>query len=467
MLWGGLLNLSTPIGANTRLMLNNTYNRTSDNDARRDRPRSRTSVRAHIDRLQYVERSVRSNQLAAEHQIGTRHRIDWSATSSGVTRDEPDRSEFVSVLDPGAPNESSNRLWLNTGNQGAVRTFATLDESSAEGRLNYQLTVPWHGRDHSVKVGGLYRSTDRDADSRAFSISAAGVPESVRALPPEQLFDGRFTQGAMTVFDLAPLGQGGSYEARDRLSAGFAMVEFGISDRFRLIGGARLEHDKLHVDATSTLGAPVDSDKDWTDVLPSAALNVRLTERQSLRLSLSRTLARPEYRELSPVISRDVIGGDNVQGDPNLERTRIANADLRWEWYPDAGEVVSVALFGKQFDKPIERVYRPVGSGARTVFHLNAEGADNYGVNWSFEEHGLRRRATEPATFFTNLTVIGDQARRNDGERDEQESSHGRTSSIRHQRGSDVRTARGFHERHAPLQRTGERIDAARPALRT
>jgi outer membrane receptor protein involved in Fe transport len=242
--------------------------------------------------LQYVERSVRSNQLVGDHQLGTRHRVDWSATSSAVTRDEPDRSEFVSVLDPGAPNESTNRLWLNTGNQGAVRTFATLDESSAEGRLNYQMTFPWHGRDHSIKVGGLYRSTDRDADSRAFSISAAGVPESVRSLPPEQLFDGRFTQGAMTVFDLAPLGQGGSYEARDRLGAGFAMLELGISDRFRLIGGARLEHDKLHVDATSTLGAPVDSDKDWTDVLPSAALNVKLTERQSLR-SIP-VLARPE-----------------------------------------------------------------------------------------------------------------------------------------------------------------------------
>jgi len=408
VLWGGLLNLSTLIGVNTRLMLNNTYNRTSDNDARTEiGSLENEGVRAHIDRLQYVERSVRSNQLAAEHQIGTRHRIDWSATSSGVTRDEPDRSEFVSVLDPGAPDASSTRLWLNTGNQGAVRTFSTLDESSAEGRLNYQLTFPWRGREHSVKVGGLYRSTDRDADSRAFSISAAGVPESVRALPPEQLFDGRFTQGAMTVFDLAPLGQGGSYEARDRLGAGFAMLELGITERFRLIGGARFERDELHVDATSTLGAPVDSDKDWTDVLPSAALNVRLTESQSLRLSLSRTLARPEYRELSPVISRDVIGGDNVQGDPNLERTRIANADLRWEWYPAAGEVVSVAVFGKQFDKPIERVYRPVGSGARTVFYLNADGADNYGVELELRKNmGLLAAPLNALTFFTNVTVM-------------------------------------------------------------
>lgn len=128
---------------------------------------------------------------------------------------------------------------------------------------------------------------------------------------------------------------------------------------------------------------------------------------QSLRLSLSRTLARPEYRELSPIASRDVIGGDNVEGDPNLERTRIANADLRWEWYPSSGELVSVAVFAKQFDKPIERVYRPVGSGARTVFYLNADGADNYGVELELRKSlAMFANALEPLTAFTNVTVM-------------------------------------------------------------
>ena len=465
VLWGGLLNLSTLLGANTRLTLNNTYNRTSDNDARMEfGSLENEGVRAHIDRLQYVERSVRSNQLAAEHQIGTRHRIDWSATSSAVTRDEPDRSEFVSVIDPSATDESAPLLWLSTGNQGAVRTFSTLDESSGEGRLNYQLTFPWHGREHSVRIGGLYRATNRDADSRAFSISAAGLGESVRALPPEQLFDGRFTQGAMTVFDLAPLGQGGSYEARDRLSAGFAMTEIGLTDRIRVIGGARFEQDKLHVGAASTLGTPVETDKNWTDVLPSAAINVRLTDDQSLRLSLSRTLARPEYRELSPVISRDVIGGDNIQGDPALDRTRIANADLRWEWYPNAGEVVSVALFGKQFDKPIERVYRPVGSGAHTVFYINADGADNYGVELELRKNmGFVAAPLNPVTLFTNLTVMESKIELGETTASATNKNRRMVGQAPYVINAGLTYARPSGSTSATLlfNRTGERIDAA------
>jgi TonB-dependent receptor len=465
VLWGGLFNLSTLIGTSTRLRLNNTYNRTADNDARSETGSlENEGVRAHIDRLQYVERSVRSNQLAAEHHLGDRHRIDWAVTSSGVTRDEPDRSEFVSVLERDTPDGADAARWLNTGNQGAVRTFSTLDETSAEGRMNYQLTFPWRSQQHSVKVGGLYRSTDRDADSRAFSISAAGMPQSTRQLPPEQLFDGRFTQGSDAVFDIAPLGQGGSYSARDRLRAGFAMAEIGITDRVRFVGGARLEQDKVRVHAVSTLGSPVTTEKTWTDVLPSAALNLKLTESQSLRLSLSRTLARPEYRELSPISSRDVIGGDNIEGDPDLERTRISNADLRWEWYPATGELVSLAVFGKRFDKPIERVYRPVGSGSRTVFYLNADGADNYGVELELRKGmGFLANALQPFTAFTNVTVM--QSTIKLGETTASATNRNRRmvgqAPYVVNAGLTYSTRSGAMSATVLVNRTGERIDAA------
>jgi len=407
VLWGGLFNVSTLLGTKTRLMLNNNYNRTADNDARQEfGSLENEGIRTKVDRLQYVQRSVRSNQLAAEHELSSRHRLDWSYTNSAVRRDEPDRSEFVTVLE-GAPGGTDDELWLNTGNQGAVRTFSKLYEKNNEARVNYLLTFPWRGRQSSVKLGALYRATDRDADTRAFSMSAAGAADTIRDLPAEQIFDGRFTQPSSKVFDIAPLGQGGAYTARDRLGAAYAMGELAISDRVRFIGGARVERDRLDVDAASTLGAPVSTHKNWPDVLPSAALNLRLTEAQSLRFSLTRTLARPEYRELSPITSRDVIGGDNVQGDPSLERTRIWNEDVRWEWYPAAGEVVSIALFAKQFDLPIERVYRPVGSGARTVFFINADAADNYGVELELRKGlGFLASSLQQVVGFTNVTLM-------------------------------------------------------------
>jgi outer membrane receptor protein involved in Fe transport len=407
VMWGGLANFSTLIAGHSRLMFNNTYSRTADNDARREYGFfENEGFNARIDRQQYVQRAMRSTQVAADHQFGEQQRVDWAVTSSGVSRDEPDRTEFVYVIEPGS-NGTDVLRWHNSSNAGAVRTFSSLTEDNREGRLNYQLNFAALGRQHFLKVGGLYRETDRDADTRAFAITAPAASNTIRELPPEQLFDGRLTGPTDSVLHIIPLAQGGSYQAKDRLSAGYLMAEVGLTNRVRLITGARYESDQLVVDATSTLGQPVRTGNDWSDLLPSVALNLDLTEVQNLRLSVSRTLARPEYRELVPIKSRDVLNGDDLEGNPDLERTRIDNIDLRWEWYPSSGEVLSIGLFAKRFDKPIERVYRAAGANSRFVGFVNAASARNFGVELEARK-GLEflGRIFEPLSLFSNLTLM-------------------------------------------------------------
>jgi len=407
VLWGGLANLSTMIGEGSRLSFNGMYNRTADNDARVERGHlENEGIDVRITRMQYVERAVHSAQLSGEHQLGA-HRFDWAVTQSGVRRDEPDRSEFVQVVSAASPGGPDVLSWLNSSNGGAVRTFSTLDEKSTEGKADYHLTFSAADREHSIKIGGLARRTTRDADTRAYSISAPGAGDSVTRLDPEQIFDGRFARGADSVFIIAPLSQGGSYDANDRLAAGYIMSEIGLTSRLRLIGGARYENDQLTLHAISTLGDTVPVKKNWTDVLPSIALNFQFTDDQQLRLSAARTLARPEYRELAPIKSRDVLGGDDVAGTEALQRTRVGNVDLRWEWYPRSGELLSFGVFAKQFDNPIERVYQAAGSGTRTVFYTNAKSATNYGI-----EAEVRRNLSFLATsldrfqVFSNVTVM-------------------------------------------------------------
>ncbi|MGQ0767135.1 MAG: TonB-dependent receptor domain-containing protein [Gemmatimonadota bacterium] len=407
VLLGGLANFSTLIGGNSRISLNNTWNRTADNDARTERGDfENEGIRAQIDRMQYVERSVRSNQLAADHQVGS-HAINWAITSSGVTRDEPDRSEFVSVIEQDSPGGPETLRWLSTGNAGAVRTFSALDESSNEGRANYQLSFQARGRSHHLKVGGLYRRTGREADNTAYAIAGPLAGQAIRELRPEELFAGPFTGSKASVFDIFPLSQGGSYDAEDRLSAGFLMADVALTDRIRMITGARLESDRLRLNAQSTLGAPVEVSRDWTDALPSLAFNIALSEAASLRLSATRTLARPEYRELAPIKSRDVINGDDLEGNPELQRTRIINVDARWEWYPTGGEVLSFGVFAKRFENPIERVYRAAGASSRFIAFVNADAATNYGVEIEVrKELGSFAEFLAPFVLFANGTLM-------------------------------------------------------------
>ncbi|HEU4699025.1 MAG TPA: TonB-dependent receptor [Gemmatimonadales bacterium] len=408
VLWGGLLNLGTTVGAHSRLSLNATYNRSADNEARRETGFSENlGGEFRIDRLRYVERAVRSSQLAGEHALGDAHHVDWSLTLSGVHRREPDRSEFVSALETDPATGAQTARWFGGGNEGAVRTFADLREHAVEGAANYIVTLGRAAAAPALKLGALLRDTRRTSLTRAYGLSAPTLPAEARALPPEQLFDGRYTGAGASWFQIAPLAQGGSYEAADRLYAGYAMTDVGLlAGRLRLIAGARLEHSRVRVVAEPTLGAPVTTTPTYTDVLPSATLNYSLSDRQTLRFAVSQTLARPEYRELAPVQYREVLGGDNVVGNAGLRRTRIRNADLRWELYPAAGEVVSLAVFAKHFDAPIERVYLAT-SGTRVVKYVNAASARNVGV-----EAEVRKRldVVSPAlrglTAFANMTLM-------------------------------------------------------------
>lgn len=399
-LWGGLLNLGTLLGTRNRISFSNTYDRTADNDARVESGSiERYGASVDVQRLDYVQRSMYSSQLAGEHDFGAQ-RAQWALTASAVTRDEPDRSELVYQHDVDPATGSPQLLWFNSG-EGAVRTFSTLDEHSYEGRGDYEFELGSPERSRLLKLGVLGRTTSRAADTRAYQISAPRMTTEQRALPPEQLFDGRFTAPDVAVLNISPLGQGGQYTASDRLGAGYAMADIALGDRLHAIGGARIESSDVTVDAVSTLGTRLVTKPRFTDVLGSMALNVALTDAQNLRLSLARTLARPEYRELAPLTTRDVIGGVLLRGNPDLVRTRIDNLDARWEWYPATGEVLSAGVFAKRFQDPIERVYQSTSNGDIITF-ANADHAVDYGL-----ELEVRKSLSTIAEVLDGLTAFG------------------------------------------------------------
>ncbi|MGH7503670.1 MAG: TonB-dependent receptor domain-containing protein [Longimicrobiales bacterium] len=414
ILWGGLMNLSTLLGERTRLIANATYNRTSDNEGRTEIGSSENhgGLPLRIDRLRFVERSVYSAQLEGEHELNDRHHMDWGLTASGVERNEPDRSEIVYAMQSD-PVSGATLLpaWFSVSNEGAVRTFGQLGETSHEGSLNYRLSFGDPGKKNALKVGAVVRRTNRDSDNRAYSISTGALGREERELRPEQIFDGRFSGSDDRVFRITPLSQGGAYTAEDRLYAGFVMLDIGLTDRIRVIGGARYERSETDVVATPTIGSSITTTPRYTDVLPALSVNMRLGETATLRLSASQTLARPEYRELAGIQYREVLGGDNVLGNPGLERTLIQNFDARWEWYPNSGEVLSVGVFAKSFDSPIERVYLAT-SGTRVISFVNAESAENYGVEVEARKRlGLIAESLDAFSIFTNATLMKSEIR--------------------------------------------------------
>lgn len=387
VLWGGLANFSTLLGSRVRLALNNTYNRTMDSEARQERGFSENlGIPLHVTRQRYVERSVYSSQLALQSDLTASQKVDFALTASGVTRTEPDRSEFVQAVfnDPNTGQPMAPQ-WFGTNTEGAVRSFSDLRENAVEARGSYRLQFGDAGYTTALKVGGLGRYGVRDANSTAYSLIGSGLTQAEREAAPEAIFS-QYLSPSDNVWRVTPLGAGGTYDATDFLYAGFAMVEKEFGPRWQLITGARAEYSDVKVRSEPTIGARTSTRPTFFDVLPSLAVTFRPDESTNLRFSASQTLSRPEYRELAPIQYREVIGFDIVTGNPDLKRATIQNVDLRWERYLGDGEVLSLAVFGKRFTNPIERVYRG-SSGTRIVSFVNALGADNYGVELEARKH--------------------------------------------------------------------------------
>ena len=409
VLWGGMVNLSTYVGQNTKFDLSNTYDRTADNQAHLDWGTfEEFSQIDSIRRTQvnYIERTVRSNQLRAEHRLGTRQVVNLSLTSSAVTRDEPDRSDLLYGYELDANGNRLPFAWIGFLPEGGKKTTSHLDEDGLAGSLNYSLSLGSANHESLLKIGGDYRHTSRNATMSSYNLQPNGLTAAQRTGTPDQIFYGAFTDPDSNRITLGPNSAGGTYDAKDGVASGYGMVEVPVGSRFRIIGGARVENWTLDMHVQPTSLGLIRIKRQNTDVLPSLAINATLTPNQTLRLSASQTLARPEYRELAPVNYRGMSGERDIFGDSSLVRTLIQNYDMRWEWYPNYTEVLSVALFAKRFDKPIEQI-DVATSGASQLSFTNANSAFNYGVELEMRK-GLDfvTPMLRPFSVFTNATFI-------------------------------------------------------------
>jgi outer membrane receptor protein involved in Fe transport len=104
----------------------------------------------------------------------------------------------------------------------------------------------------------------------------------------------------------------------------------------------------------------------------------------NFRLNYGQTIARPSFRELAAYYSYDPIVSDFVEGNPLLKLTSIDNYDMRWEWFPHPGELLSVSLFYKNLKNAIERGNVKQEGDVITFFNNDAK---LYGVEFEVRKN--------------------------------------------------------------------------------
>ena len=174
------------------------------------------------------------------------------------------------------------------------------------------------------------------------------------------------------------------YTAELNYNSVYAMVDYTLGLDWQVIAGVRYEmYDQTTDTFDLTTGAPVQGVIDESVALPSLGINWFYAEDQQLRLAVSQTIARPDFKEASNAVYFDNEFNVRVRGNKDLQTSDILNVDLRWEWYfgDNDDDVLSVAAFYKDMTDPIERVVQPAsGTAENSRTFQNSDSAELYGI---------------------------------------------------------------------------------------
>lgn len=324
--------------------------------------------------LRFVGRSILFGQLMGDHRNlgGTDLRLRWTGYAATGSRDEPDTRQVT--YGPTANEDDPSIIWRPKSSSGS-RLFFDLQTRDFGGVLSMRHPL-WS--EAYATIGGRAGSSRRDfAVRRLVNFKSPEVnDQQLLAQPPEILFR-----------DLGPFAfvreltrPQDSFKARSMIYAGYAMIETPLFGSLKFAGGARVEAFDQKVDVidpftgelvTTTEQVEVDgnvetierdasTDRTDVDILPSGTLVYGVSDSVFIRGAYGFTVARPIARELAEVQFYDFELDRNVKGSPDVQRTRIHNMDLRFEWFFGKTDLIALSGFYKLFDDPIELVIEEV-----------------------------------------------------------------------------------------------------------
>ena len=339
-----------------------------------------------------------TNQLNGEHSITQKLKFNWYGAFNILDSYTPDQRRIMYTKTIGSTDPYVLNISNTLSQQSGSRIFQTLSDYiyTGGGDVTYKI------KQQTIKAGYMIQVKDRLYDAQLFAIFLPTDNPALRLLDASSAFTAsNFGTGSDNKFAFNSIqNRGFRYLANTILNAGYLQFDNKLSDALRVVWGLRVEDfDQL-----------IGSVKKWdsrhtyskvTDYLPGVNATLKLTQKANLRLTGSQTVIRPELRELSRLTIYDFELNASVSGTPTLKRTKITNFDIRYELYPQAGEMFTVGVFYKNFENPIESIYSEGSGGASLFSFQNAAKATAFG----FELEG-RKKLNKHFTIQANGSYI-------------------------------------------------------------
>lgn len=381
---------------------------------------------ASSDNLEYNQRSLSHALLNGVHLLKKNTwEIDWRFAGTLSKTADPDIRKT-------AFTETAVDTFFNAGAGGnPARIWRNLSEFNGVGKIDITRNYKFQGLDAKLKFGASHVYKIRDYEILFFDIQFFGSqnwpnPDPSLVLNPENIYPG--TQNNIYYQSGNPNPNPNAYSSNVNNTGAYISNEMNFGSRLKVIAGLRAENylqhhtgrDQRYANGDTIEGINLVNAKvlDALDLFPSANFIFAATEKQNIRLSYTRTIARPSFKELSfaqildPVTNRIFNGSlfTYKDWDGKLAETRIDNIDLRWELFLEEGQIFSVSAFYKHFDRPIELVRIPEQQTSTEYQPRNVGNGTLYGLELEMRRNlDFIAQSLKGFNFNVNVTVVQSQ----------------------------------------------------------
>lgn len=423
--------------------------------------------RARFTRLEFEERELRDFQVLGDHtftQLGD-FRIDWLFSKGTAQEDVPFFREYRYDI-----REDDSSFFSPRNDSNTIR-WSDLEDDSTSWGIDFTLPLNFSDDFGLSLLGGIYRvDQSRESEIRRFNFVGNPADSNDRndqsldnILRPDNIGRGLFQLTESTRAT-------DNYTAERQVNAFHIGADFTVQEWLRISSGVRNEsfdQEVVTFELFDPDNSPIIANLDSDNLLPSVAATFFLPDDHEVRFGYSKTVTRPDFKELSPAFFTDPVLDREVIGNPELIDGSITHWDVRWDKYFSPTEYVSLSAFYKEFTNPIEIIVLP--GTANIITYQNAESATNFGFEFEFfKELGFFGSFWEPFYISANFSWI-------DSEIDLGENSGGQTNNVRPLQGQSpfvINTQLGFDDPDLGVSASllynisGERISEASTAGR-
>ncbi|ARV06828.1 TonB-dependent receptor [Polaribacter sp. SA4-10] len=299
----------------------------------------------------FKQTSLFINQLLGEHKWNENNTLNWAGGYNFVLAEEPNRiRNEVNILDITSSDEIQ---YAHVGDFQQRKSSQKIQDSEYNAFVENKWALGANNKDenkpYSLNYGLNFRHKERTFKSLFIGVDA----QDFTATSIDNLSSTFTSEGFNNGLKLN-VGTADRYNADLNVIAGFVNFDFSLDNKLSGNLGLRFERDEISViwDVGNYVGRIGTVNKTYERLYPSINLKYELSENQYLRFASSSTQTLPEFKELAPfeyVSPR----GRVTKGNPDLEKSEIYNFDLKWEIFPQRGQLFSVTGFHKLIKNPI------------------------------------------------------------------------------------------------------------------